>query len=129
MKLIGIAAHGEVSTGFLTAPDLPFEVKRVYYIYGVPEGMRRGGHAHRRMRQVFFCLRGKVQFEMDDGKVVQTGVLNHPAEWLLVEPLEWHWMTYSGDAVVMAIGSELYDEAEYIRDYSEFKGLRKKGKA
>lgn len=101
--------------GFLTVLEraLPFEVVRTYWIYGA-DGQTRGGHRHTYTRQALVALSGKVSMYMNDGVTEETIVLNHPSQCLLVEPKDWHTMTFSENAVLLVMSSHPYDRSEYI---------------
>lgn len=105
---------------------VPFEVKRVYYIFDTTPGTVRGKHAHRQLRQVLICLAGActIECEMPDG-VRHEYRLDWPDKGLLIEGLVWRNMKeFSKDAVLMVLASEHYDEADYIRDYNVFEKMR-----
>lgn len=103
-------------------PDLPFLPKRLYWIYGVPEGNMRGGHAHKKLWQVLICLHGSITVHLEDGRGWQeTMKLDDPTLGLLLPPPFWHTMTFGQPgSVLLAIASDVYDESDYIRDYGEF---------
>ena len=102
--------------------QIPFEVKRVYYIFDTTPGTVRGKHAHRQLRQVLVCLAGActIDCEMPDGTKTSYR-LDWPDRGLLIEGLVWREMRdFSKDAVLMVLASEHYDEGDYIRDYKTF---------
>lgn len=102
--------------------NIPFEIKRVYYIYGTLPGVERGHHAHRNLKQVILCLSGQCTFVLDDGKTREEVLLNSKTKALFVEEFIWREMkNFSQDAVLVVLASEEYDESDYIRDYEEFK--------
>ena len=106
-----------------SSPEVPFEVKRVYYIYDTTLGTVRGNHAHKDLKQVLICLSGActIVCEMPDGSVSEHR-LDWPDRGLLIEGLVWRQMkNFSKDAVLMVLASEHYDESDYIRDYESFK--------
>lgn len=106
---------------------VPFDVKRTYYLYDVPGGESRGGHAHRELRQLIVAASGSFTVTLDDGNVKRTFLLNRPYQALLVVPGIWRELDdFSSGSVCLVLASHLYDEADYIRDYDEF--LRLKGK-
>lgn len=113
------------------ARDLPFPVRRVYWIHGMRAGERRGAHAHRGLMQAVVCLAGRVRFELDDGVTRVAHLLDRPDRHLIVTPGLWRDFTALADgSVLLVLASEPYDEADYIRDYAEFldfKGLGGKG--
>ena len=101
--------------------DIPFEIKRVYYMYDTGEGVRRGYHAHRSLEQILVCIHGSCWVMLDDGRERKEVPLERPYEGLYIGPGMWREMhDFSPDAVLMVLASELYDEADYIRDYDEF---------
>lgn len=100
---------------------IPFEFKRVYYIWGTQRDIVRGKHAHRDLEQVIVCIAGSCDFILDDGRERKVIRLDNPAKGLYVEPKIWGEFTnFSADCVVMVLASDYYDEADYIRNYDEF---------
>jgi len=101
--------------------SVPFDIKRVYYIFGTKEGVSRGFHAHRNLKQVAVCVTGSCRFVLDSGKKKEDVILENALKGLLVDNFIWHEMyDFSPDCVVMVLASEYYDESDYIRDYQEF---------
>lgn len=104
-----------------TGLDVPFEVKRVYYIWGTGPGVTRGLHAHRRLEQALICLHGSVTIVLDDGSGRTEIRLDDPSKGLYIGVKTWREMKdFSGEAVLLVLASEHYDEADYIRDYARF---------
>jgi len=100
---------------------VPFEVKRIYYLYDVPGGESRGGHAHKELRQLVIAASGSFDVTLDDGKVKRTFSLNHPYQGLLIVPGIWRELNnFSSGSVCLVLASMEYDENDYIRDYKEF---------
>ena len=100
---------------------VPFEVKRIYYLYDVPGGESRGGHAHKELRQLVIAASGSFDVTLDDGKVKRTFSLNHPYQGLLIVPGIWRELNnFSSGSVCLVLASMGYDENDYIRDYNEF---------
>lgn len=100
---------------------IPFEIKRIFYIYDVPTGESRGAHAHHKLQQFFICLSGSFNVKVDDGVNKKTIHLNRPWEGLYVPPLIWAAETdFDPGSVCISLVSELYDEGDYIRDYQKF---------
>lgn len=100
---------------------LPFDVKRVYYIYDVPGGESRGAHAHKALSQLIVAASGSFCVTLDDGKAKQTFFLNRPYQGLYVKPGIWRDLTdFSSGAVCMVLASEKYCEEDYIRDYNDY---------
>lgn len=101
--------------------DMPFEAKRVFWNYNVPEGKSRGAHAHKELRQILVAVHGSFIVNVDDGSEQKTFVLDNPWQGLLVEAGEWSSEDYfSPGAVCLVICSDHYDESDYIRDYDEY---------
>lgn len=101
---------------------VPFAIKRIYYLYNVPAGAQRGGHAHRDLRQVLFALSGSFRVLCDDGVGKSEYWLRDPRRGLLIERMVWREMdSFSQGSVCMVVASEPYDEADYYRDYSHFR--------
>ena len=124
VRTIQCQIHGD-DRGQLVAleenKNIPFTVKRVYFMYGTKEGVHRGLHAHKSLRQVLFCPIGACTVMLDSGKEKVTVRLNNPTEGLIVEPNTWREMyDFTPDAVLVVLASEYYDENDYIRDYGEF---------
>ena len=101
--------------------DVPFEVKRVYYLYDVPGGESRGGHAHKALYQLIVAVSGSFSVTLDDGIDKRTFVLNRPYQGLLVVSGIWRTLDdFSSGSVCLVLASEKYDESDYIRYYDEF---------
>lgn len=101
--------------------SVPFDIKRVYYIYGTKEGVSRGFHAHHNLKQVAVCLVGSCRFVLDNGKKKEELILDSPVKGLLVDNFIWHEMhDLSFDCILMVMASDYYDESDYIRDYKIF---------
>jgi len=100
---------------------IPFDIKRVYYLYDVPGGAERGGHAHKDLRQLIICISGAFDIMLDDGRQKKRYHLNRSYFGLYVCPMIWREMdNFSSGAVCLVLASNFYDEADYYRDYSEF---------
>ncbi len=101
--------------------DLPFDIKRAYWVYDVPSGECRGGHAHKRCKELIIAVSGSFSVTLDDGKSKKTFVLNHPYEGLLVETDIWRTLDdFSSGAVCLVLASEPFEEEDYIRHYDDF---------
>lgn len=101
--------------------NLPFDVSRVYWVYDVPAGENRGGHAHKHCREFIIAVSGSFHVTLDNGRERQTFLLNHPFQGLLVETGMWRMLDdFSSGAVCLVLASDPFDEADYIRDYGEF---------
>lgn len=100
---------------------IPFDIKRVYYLYDVPSGAERGGHAHKNLKQFLVALSGSFDVLLNDGKEKTTITLNKPNEGLLINPGIWRELNnFSSGSVCLVIASEVYQEEDYIRDLDEF---------
>jgi dTDP-4-dehydrorhamnose 3,5-epimerase-like enzyme len=113
------------SAGNLTALnnfiDLPFAVQRIYYIFDIPGGAIRGGHAHKNLRQLIVAASGSFDVILDDGENKKTISLNRPYFGLLIVPGIWRGIiNFSSGAICLVLASQKYDEADYIREYQEF---------
>ena len=125
IKFINFEIKGDERGSLIAIEELkniPFEIKRVYYIFNTKKNVRRGFHAHKNLKQVAICVKGSCKFLLDDGKErVDEIVLNKPNKGLLIEEMIWHEMyDFSEDGVLLILASEYYDESDYIRDYEEF---------
>lgn len=115
--------------GNLTAIEggihVPFDIKRVYYLYDVPGGSERGGHAHKTMSQLLVAMSGSFDILLDDGKEKKRVHLNRSYNGLYIAPMVWRELdNFSSGAVCMAVASTYYDEADYYRDYVHFMRAR-----
>ncbi len=117
--------HGD-DRGMLVAleefKDIPFEIKRVYYLYDTKKGVRRGFHAHRSLEQILICIHGSCRVLLDNGMEQKTVSLEKPYEGLYIANDIWREMyDFSSDAVLLVLASDFYREEDYIRDYDTFK--------
>lgn len=104
--------------------DIPFEVKRVYYIYDVDGDVRRGFHSHKNLEQVLICVHGSVKILLKTPKEEKTIVLDDPAKGLYIGSNVWREMyDFEDGAVLLVLASEHYDENDYIRDYDVFEKM------
>ena len=104
---------------------VPFDVKRVYYLYDVPGGESRGSHAHKQLNQLIVAASGSFRVTLDDGNVKRSFTLNRPYQGLYVKPGIWRDLDdFSSGAVCVVLASEVYDKEDYIRDYNEFLKFR-----
>lgn len=101
--------------------DIPFEIRRVYYIFDTKEGVRRGFHAHKNLEQILICVHGSCKILLDDGTQKQVVVLDNNREGLYIANYMWREMfDFSPDAVLLVLASQPYDEKDYIRNYDAF---------
>ena len=100
---------------------VPFDIKRVYYIYRTAFGESRGFHAHKSLKQVAICVAGSCRMVLDDGNTREETCLDCPTKGLLIESMLWREMhDFSTDCVLLVLASEHYDEDDYIRNYDNF---------
>lgn len=119
------APQGNISV-VENSKDVPFEVKRVYYLYDVPGGESRGAHAHRELEQLIVAASGSFRVTLDDGIAKRSFVLNRPYQALYVKPGIWRDLDdFSSGAVCMVLASDIFKTEDYIRDYQEFLEYRK----
>ncbi len=105
--------------------EIPFDIKRVYYLYDVPGGADRGGHAHRDLKQLIIAASGSFDITLDDGVTKKTFSLNRPNMGLYLCPGIWRDISnFSSGAICLVLASEPYDEGDYIRLYDEYKIYR-----
>lgn len=101
--------------------DIPFDIRRVYYIYNTGEGVRRGFHAHKNLEQILICVSGSCRIHLDNGHETEEVLLDKPYEGLYISNDMWREMyDFTPDAVLLVLASQLYDESDYIRDYDKF---------
>ena len=116
--------HGD-ERGMLVAleeiKDIPFKIKRVYFMYGTKQNIHRGFHAHKRLEQILICIHGSCKVKLDNGKEKKLVSLEKPYEGLYISSNIWHEMyDFSIDAVLLVLASDFYYEEDYIRNYEEF---------
>ncbi len=124
METIELTPRGD-ERGWLIAlenlKEVPFEVKRIYYIYGTRSDFRRGKHAHRNLTQLAVCVSGSCRFLLDDSRTRREYLLDRNSLGLNIGPMVWREMyDFTPDCVLLVLANELYDESDYIRDYEEF---------
>lgn len=129
--MIELDKHHSAQKGNLTVVengiDLPFDVKRAYYLYDIPGGENRGAHAHKELQQLIIAASGSFTVVLDDGKVKRSFFLNRPYQGLLVPPGIWRDLVdFSSGSVLLCLASEGYDEKDYIRTYQEFVEFKNK---
>lgn len=101
---------------------VPFDIKRVYWVYDVPGGEHRGGHAHKECKELLVAVSGSFTVTLDDGKEKHTYLLNHPYQGLFIDTNTWRTLDdFSSGAVCLVIASEKFEEEDYIREYDDFK--------
>ncbi|MEZ9999884.1 FdtA/QdtA family cupin domain-containing protein [Vibrio lentus] len=101
--------------------DIPFRIKRSYYIFNTKEGIARGFHAHKELQQVAVCVSGSCQMIMDDGSKRASIKLNSPTKGIFIDKMQWHEMhDFTKDCILLVLASDKYQESDYIRNYEEF---------
>ncbi|MBR3387850.1 MAG: WxcM-like domain-containing protein [Bacteroidales bacterium] len=128
-SILELDKHHSERKGNLTVVEngvtLPFDVKRVYYLYDVPGGENRGAHAHKELSQLIIAASGSFTVTLDDGKCKRSYFLNRPYQALYVKPGLWRDLVdFSSGAVAMVLASDIYKKEDYIRDYDEFVDFR-----
>jgi len=126
LPLISDPKRGSLSFGEVQK-QIPFEIKRVYYVFDVPKGKNRGNHANKFSEQVLFCLKGAVKIEIDDGKNKDSVLFSKPNVGIFLGKMLWRRVDYLEEgSVVLVLASEFYQKDDYISDYSEFKEIASK---
>ncbi len=123
-KLVTLHKHS-ARQGNLTAIeggiDLPFDIARVYYLYDLPGGESRGGHAHLELQQLMVCVMGSFDVVLDDGRERRTIHLDRAHRGLAIRPMVWRELeNFSSGAICLVLASQVYRESDYIRDYQQF---------
>lgn len=124
LKLINLQQHGDERGALISLEqntNIPFEIKRVYYIFDTKENVTRGYHAHRKLKQVAIAIKGSCEFILDNGNERTSVILDNPATGLLIDSCIWREMAkFSHDCILMVLADMQYDESDYIRNYEEF---------
>lgn len=101
--------------------QVPFDIKRIYYLYNIPSDVRRGYHSHKKLQQVAIPLSGSCKFLLENGSEKVEVVLNDRTKGLVIRENVWHEMwDFSTDCLLMVLASDFYDESDYVRDYQQF---------
>ncbi|MBF4285159.1 sugar 3,4-ketoisomerase [Vibrio anguillarum] len=124
IKFIQFQAHGDDRGSLVSLEDdknIPFTIKRVYYLYNTKSGVRRGFHAHKELKQLAVVLKGSCRFLLDDGSEKIEVLLDNPEQGLFIDSFVWREMfDFSEDCVLLVLADKFYDEADYIRDCDAF---------
>ena len=116
------------STILQSGVEIPFDIKRIYYLYDVPGGESRGAHAHKKLRQILVAASGSFDVTLDDGHSKKTITLGRPFMGLYIKPGIWRDISnFSSGVICLVLASELYSAEDYIRDYDEFLDFKKTG--
>ena len=101
--------------------NIPFAIKRVYYIFGTKQDVARGFHAHKKLEQIAVCVSGRCRMVLDNGLTRESVWLDSPSKAIYIGSMLWHEMhDFSADCVLLVLASEYYDESDYIRNYEDF---------
>lgn len=130
MHLIDLCVKGDERGSLISLEAnksiIPFEIKRVYYIFNTQTEVVRGLHAHKKLHQLLICVSGSCKIILDNGLKKEAVELNSPIKGLLIKPITWRKIyDFSSDCVLMVLADNYYDESDYIRDYQEFLKLCK----
>jgi dTDP-4-dehydrorhamnose 3,5-epimerase-like enzyme len=124
VKFIQFQAHGDDRGSLVALEDkknIPFAIERVYYLYNTKGDVRRGFHAHKKLKQLAIVLKGSCRFLLDDGHERIDFLLDNPEQGLFIESFVWREMyDFSDDCVLLVLADSFYDESDYIRDYEQF---------
>lgn len=124
-SVIRMDKHHSKRKGNITVVEnnivIPFDIKRIYYLYDIPGGEERGAHAHKELQQLIVAVSGSFDVVLDDGCVKRTFTLNRPYQGLLIVPGIWRELrNFSSGSVCLVLASHKYDENDYIRDYEDY---------
>ncbi|MEZ9596455.1 FdtA/QdtA family cupin domain-containing protein [Shewanella sp. 10N.261.52.F9] len=129
IKFIQFQSHGDERGSLVSLEDhknIPFTIKRAYYIFDTKKNVRRGFHAHKQLKQLAIVLKGSCRFMLDDGKEKIELLLDNPSQGLFIESFIWREMfDFSEDCVLLVLADSFYDETDYIRDYQSFLEIAK----
>lgn len=124
IKLIDFTSLGDERGDLVSLEakkEIPFDIKRVYYLFGTESCVSRGFHAHKNLQQMAICVKGSCTFILDDGNIREKVVLDSPLKGLYIDSMKWREMhDFSDDCVLVVLASSIYEEADYIRDYEDF---------
>ncbi|MBT9182788.1 WxcM-like domain-containing protein [Pectobacterium punjabense] len=124
VNFLQLQTHGDERGSLISLEqgnNIPFSIKRVYYMFNTKKEVHRGFHAHKKLKQVVIAVRGSCRFILDNGKEKIDLLLDNPAQGLLIESFIWREMyNFSDDCVLMVLADSLYDESDYIRNYDDF---------
>lgn len=128
-KLINVPSFATDGTlTQLQSPEIPFDIRRVYFIQGVSVGAVRGAHTHKETIQVLFCIQGSIKIVLDDGKRKEEVFLGKPEVGVLLEPGVWHEMQdFKKDTILLVLASKRHEPEDYVRSYEDFLNSYAKG--
>ncbi|MBS4641725.1 MULTISPECIES: sugar 3,4-ketoisomerase [Aeromonas] len=124
INFIQFQTHGDDRGSLISLEqekNIPFEIQRIYYIFNTKEGVRRGFHAHKKLKQIAIVISGSCRFVLDDGKERIDILMDNPGQGLYIDSFIWREMyNFSEDCVLLVIADKRYEEVDYIRSYEEF---------
>ncbi|XKM13824.1 FdtA/QdtA family cupin domain-containing protein [Orbaceae bacterium ac157xtp] len=124
VNIIQLSTHGDERGSLISIEnnrDINFDIKRAYYIFDTKIGVRRGFHAHKKLKQLLVVVSGSCRVLLDNGKDKKEVLLDRPDQGLVIDSLIWREMfDFSHDCVLMVLADQFYDESDYIRDYEKF---------
>lgn len=128
-QILNLSRIGSSELGYISVAEaqknVPFEIKRVYWTYYTPQDVIRGGHAHRDLQQIIFAVSGTITFNTEDlSGNKETFILDRPEKGLYLPKLIWRDIHFTHSAVLLCLASEHYDEADYFRDFDDFKNFK-----
>ena len=128
IKLINFSIKGD-ERGSLIAlennKNIPFDIRRVYYLFDTKNNVKRGFHSHKKLKQILIAVAGSCRVKLDDRKKQESVILDKPNKGLFIEPYIWHEMDlFSSDCVLLVLADDFYNESDYIRNYQEFLNLK-----
>ncbi|MED3549815.1 FdtA/QdtA family cupin domain-containing protein [Cytobacillus praedii] len=129
MRILNFELHGDKRGSLISLEEnknIPFEIKRVYYIFNTKEDVQRGFHAHKQLQQILICLNGSCKIKLDNGVQKRNITLDNPKRGLYIGNMIWREMyNFSDDCVLMVLANNFYVEEDYIREYSDFIKMKK----
>lgn len=122
IELFKVSNRAGNITAIENGQEIPFDIKRIFYLYDIPGGEDRGAHAHIECHQFLVAVSGSFEVQLDDGKVKKTVMLNQPYRGLHIPPGIWaSEVNFSSGSICLVLASHIYDEGDYIRNYEEYK--------
>lgn len=121
IKTVETPGEGYLSFFEGNGRDFEFPIKRIYYIHGVDKGIKRGGHAHKKLKQVIFCPYGSIEILLNDGSTTESVLLDSPNKAIIIDTPLWREMVWNTpNSVLCVAASDFYDETDYIRNYKDY---------